>query len=71
MTKRLHLATARDEALAEEWARSLRSHGIDALVVAGDGSPAPEPDRWRVLVPEHQWLRARALLGPAADQEID
>ncbi len=71
MTKRLHLATARDEALAHEWAGRLRTHGIDALIVAGDGSPEPSPDRWRVLVPESQWLRARALLGPEADQEID
>ncbi|HWQ29317.1 MAG TPA: hypothetical protein VNN12_09875 [Dehalococcoidia bacterium] len=71
MTRRLHLATARDEALVHEWAGRLRAHGIDAAVVAGDGSPEPHPDRWRILVPEEQWLRARALLGPAADQEID
>lgn len=71
MSKRLHLATARDETLVHEWAERLRTHGIDAVVVPGDGSPVPDPDRWRILVPEGQWLRARALLGPAADQEID
>lgn len=69
--RRLHLATARDRAVAEAWAERLHANGIEAVVVQGDGSPDSHPDRWRVLVRESQWLAARALLGPATEQEID
>ncbi len=69
--KRLHLATANDEATARAWAERLRAAGIDAWVEPGDGSPDPPPGRWRVLAPEDRWLDARRELGADADQEMD